>query len=127
MNTLPCLSTSSFTAANDIVQSAWLEHGPFAFWLVDQLRPRMLVELGAHNGYSYFCFCQAIDKLNIGGSCYAVDTWLGDEHASFYDESVYHSVVLKNEKYRAFSQLLRMRFDEALQYFPEKSIDLLHI
>jgi glycosyltransferase involved in cell wall biosynthesis/predicted O-methyltransferase YrrM len=127
MNTLLCLSTSSFTVANDVVQSAWLEHGPFAFWLADQLRPRTFVELGAHNGYSYFCFCQAIDKLNIGATCYAVDTWQGDEHAGFYDESVYQSVVSKNERYRAFSQLLRMRFDEALQYFPDKSIDLLHI
>jgi hypothetical protein len=27
-------------------ESAWLEHAPFAFWIVDTLGPRSLVELG---------------------------------------------------------------------------------
>src|ERR1043165_6846732 len=64
--------------------SAWLEHAPFAFWLVDALRPRMIVELGVHGGFSYSVFCQAVQRLHLSTRCYAIDTWRGDEHAGYY-------------------------------------------
>ena len=38
----------------------WLEHIPFAFFLVDCLRPRLLVELGVQTGNSFNAFCQAV-------------------------------------------------------------------
>jgi glycosyltransferase involved in cell wall biosynthesis len=121
------ISNASFVVPDDLVDSAWLEHGAFAFWLVENLRPRSIVELGTHNGYSYFCFCQAVRLFNVKASCYAIDTWQGDEHAGFYGEDVFQNVVSRNEKYSSFSQLLRMRFDEALRHFPDGSIDILHI
>ena len=43
--------------------SAWNEHTPFAFWLVDALRPKFLVELGTHSGVSYCAFVQAAKAL----------------------------------------------------------------
>jgi O-antigen biosynthesis protein len=107
--------------------SAWFEHGPFAFWITDQLRPKQIVELGTHTGYSYFCFCQAVEKLQVKTKCVAVDTWKGDEHSYFYGEEIFDSVVRTNEKYGHFSRLLRTTFDEALAKFPPKTIDLLHI
>ncbi|GAB0117160.1 class I SAM-dependent methyltransferase [Acidisoma sp. 7E03] len=122
------LSPASFWAPDDVVQSAWLEHGPFAFWLIDALRPRRYVELGTHNGFSYFCVCQAVQRLDLGTACYAVDSWEGDDHAGFYGEEVFASVRRVNEaKYRGFSTLMRGFFSEALPYFPDASIDLLHI
>jgi len=111
-----------------IVQSAWLEHVPFAFWLVDTLRPRKIVELGTHYGSSYFSFCQSVAKLDLDTQCYAVDTWDGDEHASQYDEEIYQQVSEYNQQhYSDFSTLVRSTFDQALEYFPRNSIDLLHI
>jgi hypothetical protein len=57
-----------------------------------------------------------------------VDTWRGDEHTDAYDESVYMDVLAHNEsRYSGFSELLRMRFEEALDRFDDESIDLLHI
>jgi len=111
-----------------IAQSAWLEHIPFAFWLVDTLQPRKIVELGTHYGSSYFSFCQAITKLDLETQCYAVDTWGGDEHAGQYGEEVYRQVSEHNQQhYSDFSTLVRSTFDQALEHFPQGSIDLLHI
>ena len=66
--------------------TAWLKHGPFAMWIVRAAKPKKIVELGSHFGYSYFSFCEAVKDSDINTSCFAVDTWQGDEHAGFYDE-----------------------------------------
>jgi len=125
---LSALSAASFWIPDQLLDSAWVEHAPFAFWLVDALRPAMIVELGTHNGYSYLTFCQAVERLNVPCQCFAVDTWLGDEHAGFYGEEVFSNLQqIHDQRYGTFSQLLRSRFDEALPYFSDGSIDLLHI
>ncbi|WP_370598719.1 class I SAM-dependent methyltransferase [Escherichia coli] len=119
---------SIFWRPSYIAQSAWLEHIPFAFWLVDTLQPRKIVELGTHYGSSYFSFCQSITKLDLETQCYAVDTWGGDEHAGQYGEEVYRQVSEHNQQhYSDFSTLVRSTFDQALEHFPQGSIDLLHI
>lgn len=109
-------------------QSAWLEHIPFAFWLMEAHRPRVIVELGAHYGVSYFAFCQAVDRLGLDTRCFAVDTWKGDEHAGLYDERVFEQVKTHNDaQYSGFSRLVRSTFDDAVKHFEDGSIDLLHI
>ena len=108
--------------------SAWIEHIPFAFWIVELLRPKVMVELGVHIGTSYFSFCQAVKILNIDATCYGVDTWKGDEHSGFYEEEVFGKVTGHNaQEYSRFSTLIRSTFDEAKDYFIDGSIDLLHI
>jgi hypothetical protein len=125
---VPAISAVSFWVPDYICPSAWIEHAPFAFWICEALQPRCFVELGTHFGYSYFAFCQAIDRLRLGTTAYAIDTWKGDEHAGFYDESVFQSVTTRNnDKYAAFSCLIRSTFEGALDYFTDGSIDLLHI
>lgn len=107
---------------------SWVGHIPLAAWLVSLLKPAVFVELGTHSGNSYLSFCQAIEDNNLATKAYAVDTWEGDEHSGKYDESVF--LALRNAHdplYDGFSQLLRMTFDEAVGYFPDASIDLLHI
>lgn len=108
--------------------SAWLGHIPFAGWIVEELRPATLVELGTHNGASYLAFCQAVLENSLGTRCFAVDTWEGDEHAGLYGEDVYQTLwAYHQEHYASFSQLLRMTFDDALGCFDDGSVDLLHI
>ena len=109
-------------------RSAWLDHIPFAFWLIATLKPKRVVELGTHRGVSYFAMCQAIKYFNIQADAFAVDTWKGDEHAGFYDEDVYKKVNAHNgQQYASFSRLVRSDFNEAVTYFEDQSIDLLHI
>ena len=108
--------------------SAWIEHAPFAFWLMEAHEPGILIELGTHLGYSFFSFCQAIARLKLPTRAYAVDTWKGDEHAGFYGEEIFQEVSKHNaERYSSFSQLIRSTFDDALPYFEDGSVDLLHV
>jgi GT2 family glycosyltransferase/uncharacterized coiled-coil protein SlyX len=101
---------------------------PFAAWVTSQLKPGIFVELGTHTGNSYFSFCQAVSENDLETKCYAVDTWVGEEHSGYYGDEVYHQVSEHNQKhYAGFSRLLRMTFDEALDGFADASVDLLHI
>jgi len=121
-------SQASFQRPKYMVPSNWIEHAPFAFWLVETHRPRCVTELGTLLGSSYFCFCQEIQRLGIEAKCFAVDTWMGDEHEGFYGEDVFDYIRRYNDsQYSVFSQLIRSTFDEAVDKFPDNSIDLLHI
>jgi len=108
--------------------SAWVGHLPFAFWLIEEARPRLLVELGSHHGTSYLGFCQAVRHCGLDTRCHAVDVWIGDAHAGYYGDEVYQTLRAYNKRhYGGFSSLMRMSFDEAHGYFADGSIDLLHI
>jgi hypothetical protein len=107
---------------------AWTSHLHFACDLVAALRPRVLVELGVDRGESYFAFCQSAAENRTGTRCFGVDMWHGDQHAGGYDETTFAQVSAHNRaNYEAFSTLLRLSFDDALEKFGPESIDLLHI
>src|SRR6476469_715624 len=108
--------------------SGWWGHVPFAFWLAANARPRVIVELGTENGVSYLAFCEAIVHSESGARCYGIDLWKGDEHAGFYGEDVYLDLAAFHQhRYGQFSELIMSTFDEAVQYFDNGQIDLLHI
>ena len=110
------------------VSSAWYGHIPFAHWIVRAVKPRTLIELGTQNGVSYSAFCEAVVRNGFDTRCYAVDTWQGDDQAGHYGEEVYLDFRrFHDERYGAFSELLRCTFDDALAYVPDSSVDLLHI
>jgi hypothetical protein len=124
---LPLFAAMALAPAH-VPPSAWIGHLPFAFWVVEAARPRMLVELGTHNGTSYLGFCQAVRHCALDTRCFAVDTWAGDEHSGLYGEEVFNALESYNRThYAGFSSLMRMTFDDALGYFADGSIDLLHI
>ncbi|MDD1005304.1 glycosyltransferase [Pseudomonas sp. TNT2022 ID642] len=109
-------------------KSAWAEHIPFAFTLIEKVKPKIFVELGTHYGDSYCAFCQAIQKTELDCQAYAVDTWQGDEHAGHYGQDVLNQLRARHDvPYSSFSRLLRETFDDAAQHFAPKSVDLLHI
>lgn len=111
-----------------VAPESWAGHIPFAFFIVDLLKPETLVELGTHSGNSYFSFCQTVQANKLSTRCYAVDTWLGDEQAGYYGDDVYRQVASHNElHYADFSRLLRMTFEDALNCFEDGTIDFLHI
>lgn len=118
-----------FQQPNRVVHPpSWLEHIPFAFWIVDVLRPTVFVELGTQSGNSYASFAQAIQHLGLPTAAYAIDTWQGDPQAGFYNADVFAEWAGYHDRhYSAFSRLIRSTFEEAVQHFSDGSIDLLHI
>jgi len=107
----------------------WSGHRHFAYDLVYNIEPKMIVELGTHKGTSFFSFCQAIKDKKLSTKIFAVDTWEGDKQAGFYGDETYQSVqrVIKKHYSKVQTKLLRMKFDEAVRNFKDNSIDILHI
>src|SRR5437660_1773574 len=98
--------------------SYWVEHIPFAMFVVDLLKPRTIVELGTHYGDSYCALCQAGHTLNLKTQCYAVDTWQGDQHVGPYGPEVLaHLRAHHDPLYSGFSRLIQSSFDQAAPYF----------
>ena len=108
--------------------SSWWEHVPIAHWIVEKLKPDTIVELGSHYGVSFFSFCEAAEHYSPNSYIYAIDTWEGDDQAGYYKNSVYEQVSSHWEQYHSQrSALIRSRFEEAVDHFKDKSIDIIHI
>jgi len=116
------------TIPRRISTSEWYVHIPFAMFLVDLLKPDVIVELGTANGDSYCVFCQAVKELGLPTKCYAIDTWEGDPHEGFYGPEVLADLRGHHDPlYGTFSRLIQSTFDQALEHFSEGTIDLLHV
>lgn len=107
----------------------WSGHKFFAYDLVSNIKPGVIVELGTHYGTSLWSFCQAVKDNNLQTKIFSVDTWKGEKHAGFYGEEVFETVNdIKDKYYNGVNlKLRRMTFDEALGDFEDNSIDILHI
>ena len=106
----------------------WVGHIPFAFWVIENTDPHLLVELGTHTGNSYCAFLQSAVTCNLPLRAYAIDTWEGDAQAGYYGNEIYDELSAYHDPlYGGISRLLRMTFCQALDYFSDGSIDLLHI
>ncbi|MGN6272321.1 MAG: class I SAM-dependent methyltransferase [Protaetiibacter sp.] len=124
----PYASAASCWRPSRLIESAWFEHAPFAAWILETQRPRTLVELGTHRGFSLFAFAEFADRLGLDTRMFALDSWEGDDHAGFYDEAVYGSVRAIAEGHHADRvELVRGYFSDSAARFADTAIDLLHI
>lgn len=105
----------------------WHGHLSFAAWLVEYFKPQIIVELGVFRGDSLSAFAQSSRDLQCKNKIYGVDKWLGDITTGNYGEEVY--AELKDYFILNYPEvkLIREYFDDALAYFDNASIDLLHI
>lgn len=107
----------------------WGGHSYFAYDLVVNTRPKVIVELGTYKGNSLFAMAQAVKDFGLKTKLHAVDTWQGDRHAGFYGEGVYNTFSQVKESYYKDLNIIphRTTFDKAQGEFKDKSIDILHI
>ena len=124
---MPIFRSSMLWMPERQAPSYQIEHVPFAFWLVDVLRPRRIIELGTYTGVFYSALCQSVKSLRLATSCFAIDTRKG-EYSEFYSDDDYRDfIAFHDQRYGTFSRLVRSSFDEALPHFEDGSIDLLNI
>ncbi|WP_028546022.1 class I SAM-dependent methyltransferase [Paenibacillus taiwanensis] len=113
------------------VGGAWSGHRRFAYDLIRNSKPRMVVELGTFYGTSFFSFCQGARDENRSTHCFAIDTWQGDPHSGKYDhigEQIFQAVqAVTTREFPTIGTLVRCEFDTALPYFAMDCIDVLHI
>jgi hypothetical protein len=115
-----------FQEPDHLLGPSWVEHIPFAFWIVDALRPETLVEVGTESGNSYAAFAQTVEALGLPTACYGIETWQGDRQIR--EENVlngwrdYH-----RRRFSTFSRLTRASAADAVRQFADDSIDLLHL
>lgn len=121
--------TFEFSRDLPIDSSAWSGHYFFAYDLVRNIKPKVIVELGTHKGNSLFSMAQAIKDAQLKTKLHAVDTWEGDSQAGFYGKNVYKDFLKISKKYYQDVDIIphKMLFDDALTHFNDNSIDILHI
>ena len=104
----------------ELLHSAWRGHAPFAQWLVREMRPTTIVELGVDYGFS----CMTFAEVGLG-TVYGIDSFEGDPEAGLKD--TYDDVVaLQNRLGITNLELIRGYFSEVAKTW-EKPIDILHI
>ncbi|MFG1423655.1 glycosyltransferase [Roseixanthobacter liquoris] len=67
-----------FEPARVALPAVFVEHFPFGFWLVDALRPRLVVSVGGRTPNPHLCFLQMAAHLDLPTRCVAVSGWAGD-------------------------------------------------
>jgi hypothetical protein len=98
-------------------RAVWIAHVPFVHWLIDALRPRVLVELGTRDGIAYSACCATVHRLGLDARCIAIADAPVD--AAFRG--------LHDQRYATFSDLWQLAPDEAAARLPDAGVDLLHI
>lgn len=117
----------SYWRIDNLTPTAWGGHIPFLFCLVTMAAPRRFAELGSHFGASFFAYCQASQRMGYKTVPVAIDCWEGDDHTGSYESDVFEQFKHVFSKYESFARYKRMFFADAVEYFEEKSVDLLHI
>lgn len=75
----------------DNLKSAWKGHRSFAEFLVQIMKPAIIVELGVDYGYSTFVFANALQSQSHNGFIYGIDLFGGDIHTGY--RNTYNSVL----------------------------------
>jgi hypothetical protein len=78
------ISNNALSAPDRIDSSGWREISPFVFWLIEIMRPNLIVDIGSQCGTAYSMLCQAIHQNEFETKCisvrYSSDDTLSDNH-----------------------------------------------
>ena len=104
------------------LHSAWKGHENFAIWLVDQLNPKTIVELGVDYGFSTFAFA-----MPEKGHVFGIDKFGPTQIDTYGDSTTFPHVIRFMSKYNFTNvSIIQGFFSEIAQWW-ELPIDILHI
>lgn len=107
--------------------TAELAHVPFAMFLVDILRPRVMVQLNSREGTLFCAYTQAVKQLRLSTRCFAIGNWTNGRGESGDLQSLSNLKAHHDPLYGDFSQLIQIAPGEAHANFENGTVDLLHI
>ena len=110
-----------------IAPSAWLQHIPFLFWLFEVTKSKSYLEMGVHNGVSYFSACEAARQLKLETKLIGIDHWLGDSQAGIFDNSIFENFKINHQQYEDLSSYIKSDFETAMKDIKNDSIEIIHI
>ncbi len=106
------------------VESAWLAHVPFGHWLVNAHRPASIVEIGTRSGVSLAAFCEAVLRCKISTRAVAA---MQCNDADANSTAIAELKKFLDRHYTSIVTVLHCASEEALEFVPDASVDLLHI
>jgi hypothetical protein len=113
-------------APRRVLPSPSSRHTALEYDLVEALRPKLVVDLGAGDAVSFFTYCQSMDDHDIDGVCYAIDAWVDASRAS--SAATFEAVNAYGRRfYPGLYYVVKMAPYEARVHFAENSIDLLRV
>ena len=110
-----------------LAPTAELAHVPVAMFLVDVLRPEVLVQLGVSEGTLFCAYAQAVKYLELSTRCFAIGDW-SNSYSEGSDSSHLSNLRAHHDPlYGKFSQLIQGAPNKAHTDFENVAIDLLHM
>jgi hypothetical protein len=103
------------------------DHGAFVYDLVEALRPRLSVDLGAGEGRALFAITRSIVDHEVPGSVYAVDPYPDDTSPTHGTPASQAVTAHLHEHFRGIAYVMKMSAEGAIRHFEDGSIDLLRI
>ena len=105
------------------ISSAWVGHKEFAEWLVNHMKPEVIVDLGVDWGFSTFCF--AMPQI---GHVYGIDSFGGDDFTGPSDKNQFEFANSQRKQLSLEDNITFIQgyFDEVAKTW-DKKIDILHI
>jgi len=113
------------------ILSSWKGHRRFAEWLVSEMRPGQVVELGVDLGYSLFTFASALRKVGSEGTIIGIDCFDCDKATYARDTQQLLLQRIERDKYTNI-HLVRSTFGDVAETWRRdgkrlETIDVLHI
>lgn len=112
------LSEASLVTPQWATSLGWHKHAPFIFWLVNELQPRTVVEVGGTDVSTGLCLCQAVATGTVRGDCLIVSPGGGQPNERCSTEA-------KSRPYESFATFVEGNSRDALSRLADNTVDLL--
>lgn len=99
---------------------------PVISWMIEVVRPRLVVELGTLHGTSFLASCQCVRALDLPTSCVGVGAWSGGPDGDVYLSDMLATLrAILAHDYAGFASLLDMDAAGAAARFEDGAADLI--